>query len=245
MESDIVIMPDRHTLAHRAARIFAASAAEGVEARGRFSVALSGGSTPRALYRLLAEEPYREQIPWSTVHLFWGDERIAPPGDRGSNYRLAQEALIARSPIPAENIHRISSELEAREAARAYERQLQEFFCGPRPRFDMVLLGLGGDGHTASLFPGSPFLDKGQRLAVAAKALVQGRPTERVTLMPRAINTSRHVLFLVTGRDKAEIVQAVLEGPQGQYPAQQIRPTAGQLTWLMDEAAASLLSGSG
>lgn len=241
MDPDVVILPDPEALAVKAARIFVDSAVEGIGSRQRFSVALSGGSTPLTLYRLLAEEPYREQIPWSGTHLFWGDERSVPSDSHGSNYYQAHRALISQVPIPADNVHRIAGELEPAAAARAYDHQLQEFFCGPLPRFDLVLLGLGEDGHTASLFPSSPVPDE-KMLVVAATAFYQDRPSERVTLTPKAINTARHALFLVTGSAKAAIVRAVLEGPKGQYPAQRIRPTAGQLTWLLDEAAASLLS---
>lgn len=244
MEADIVVEPDPEALAHRAAAILADSAAEAIASRGRFSIALSGGSTPRSLYGLLAEEPYREQIPWSGVHLFWGDERCVPLDERISNYGLAHEALISRVAIPSENVHRILGELRPLRAARAYERELQDFFCGPLPRFDLVLLGLGEDGHTASLFPGSPVLDERERLAMSATGDYRGRPLERVTLTLQAINTARHVLFLVAGHAKAHIVQDVLEGPGGYYPAQRIQPTAGQVTWLLDEAAANLLSRS-
>jgi 6-phosphogluconolactonase len=244
MEPEYIITPDPVALAHKAAQIFAASAVEGVEARARFSAALSGGSTPRALYGLLAQDPYRKQIPWSGIHLFWGDERSVPPDDRDSNYLLAHEALIAHVPIPPANVHRIFGELEPKAAARVYDRELQDFFCGPHARFDLVLLGLGEDGHTASLFPGSRILDEKEGLVAEATALYQDRPAQRVTLTPRAINTARHILFLVSGSTKARIVQAVLEGSKGQYPAQWIQPAAGQLTWLMDEAAASLLSRS-
>jgi len=237
MDAEIVIMPDPEALAREAAQRFKTLALEAAESRGRFSVALSGGSTPDALYRLLAEEPHRGQIPWEQVHLFWGDERCVSADDPGSNFRLANQALIAHVPIPPENIHRIRGELEPQAAARAYERELQDFFCGPKPRFDLVLLGLGGDGHTASLFPGSGALDETERLAVAVEAHYQDRPAQRVTLTLPAINTARQILFLVTGSTKAEIVQAVLEGPDGCFPAQRIHPSAGQLTWLMDEEA--------
>lgn len=238
MDAEIVVMPDPEALAREAVQRFNKLALEAVESRGRFSVALSGGSTPEALYRLLAEEPYRGQIPWEQVHLFWGDERCVSPDDPGSNFRLANRAFIAHVPIPPENIHRVRGELEPQVAARAYERELHDFFCGPRPRFDLVLLGLGGDGHTASLFPGSSTLDETERLAVAVEAHYQDRPTQRVTLTLPAINTARHILFLVTGSAKAEIVHAVLDGPPARFPAQRILPLAGQLTWLMDEEAA-------
>jgi 6-phosphogluconolactonase len=241
MDAEIVVVPDVEALAREAAQRFVELAREAAGSRGRFTVALSGGSTPGRLFRLLAEEPYRVQIPWKEVYLFWGDERCVPPDDPESNYRLVEEALIAHVPIPPENVHRMSGELGASLAAQAYENRLQDFFCGPRPRFDLVLLGLGEDGHTASLFPGSPLLDERERLAAPAMATSQDRPAQRVTLTLPAINMARQVLFLVTGEAKAEVVQAVIAGPAGRYPAQRIQPTAGQLTWLLDAAAASHL----
>jgi 6-phosphogluconolactonase len=245
MKPEIVVLPDSDTLAHEAAQRFAELAVEAVDSRGRFSVALSGGSTPRALYRLLAEEPYRGQIPWKGVHLFWGDERCVLPDDPGSSFRAADEAFISRVPLPSDNVHRVRAELAPEVAARAYANALDDFFCGPHARFDLVLLGLGEDGHTASLFPGSDALQETGRLVTAVEAHYQNRPAVRVTLTFPAINTARHVLFLVTGSDKARIVRAVLEGDQRSYPARQVRPTAGELTWLLDAAAASRLQGEG
>jgi 6-phosphogluconolactonase len=245
MKPEIVVLPDSETLAHEAARSLAVLAIEAVDSRGRFSVALSGGSTPRALYRLLAEEPYRGQIPWAGVHLFWGDERCVPPDDPGSSFRAADEAFISRVPLPPDNVHRVRGELAPEVAARAYANELDDFFCGPHARLDLVLLGLGEDGHTASLFPGSDALQETRRLTAAVEAHYQDRPTGRVTLTLPAINTARHVLFLVSGSDKARIAQVVLEGDDGLYPAQQVRPTAGELTWMLDAAAAGRLQGEG
>lgn len=239
---EIIIVADAAAVAREAAQRFAVLAREAVNSRGRFSVALSGGSTPGALYRLLAAEPYREAIPWQGTHLFWGDERCVPPDDPGSNYWLADEVLVSRVSIPPENVHRVRGELEPPAAARAYENTLLDYFCGPRARFDLVLLGLGGDGHTASLFPGSPAVSETERLAVHVTATYEDRPAQRVTLTPPAINGAREILFLVTGSAKAEIVRAVLADAEGGYPAQQIQPAAGRLTWLLDSAAASRLS---
>jgi 6-phosphogluconolactonase len=246
MDAEIVVVPDPSALASKAAQHFAILALEAIGSRGRFSVALSGGSTPGALYSLLAEAPYREQIPWEGVHLFWSDERCVPPDDPDSNYWLANERLIAHVPILGENVHRLRGELQPEAAARGYDRTLRDFFCGPRPRFDLVLLGLGSDGHTASLFPGSDALHETERLAVAVEAHYQDRPAQRVTLTLPAINTARQVLFLIAGRAKAGIVHAALEGPGGRFPAQYVQPTAGQLTWLLDaEAAGQLRRSSG
>lgn len=250
--SEIVVLPDPEALAREAARRFVKLADEAIASRDRFSVALSGGSTPGVLYQLLAREPHRSQIAWAQVHLFWGDERCVPPGNvrpdewpPSSNYHLAHETLIAHVPIPPENIHRIQGELEPENAAREYENGLKAFFARiPNPKsFDLVLLGLGSDGHTASLFPGSEALDETERLAVAVSADYEGRPAERVTLTLPAINAARQAWFLVSGATKAEIVRAVLEKPGERLPAQQVDPTSGRLTWLLDAAAANLLRG--
>lgn len=241
MDAEIVVVPDEEALAHEAARRFTALADEGVNSRGRASVALSGGSTPGRLFSLLAEEPYCSQLPWEQLHLFWADERCVPPEDAGSNYRMAHEILIGQVPIPPDQVHRMLGELAPEIAARSYERELQDFFCGPRPRFDLVLLGLGEDGHTASLFPDSPLLAERERLVAPATASYQGRPAERITLTLPAINTARQVLFLVAGGAKAAIVKSVLKGPGGRFPAQGVRPVAGSLSWLLDAAAAAEL----
>jgi 6-phosphogluconolactonase len=240
-DADIVLVSDPEALAREAARRFTDLTREAVASRGRFSVALSGGSTPGLLYRLLAENPHRAQIPWEGVHLFWGDERCVPPNDPGSNYRMAEDVLISRVPLPPGNVHRVRGELEPTTAARAYERQLAEFFCGLRTRFDLVLLGLGSDGHTASLFPDSSVLNETERLATTVQAHYEDRPAQRVTLTLPAINSAREILFLVSGRDKAAITKAVLEGPADQLPAQRILPAAGQLTWLLDVGAGATL----
>jgi 6-phosphogluconolactonase len=238
MEPEIIIVPDAPALARQAAQRFTDLAGQAIELRGRFTAALSGGSTPGALYRLLAAEPYRSQISWEHVHLFWADERCVPPRDPGSNYHLAYENLIARTPIRPENVHRVRGELEPQLAAQAYDRELRDFFCGPPPHFDLVLLGLGSDGHTASLFPSAEALEETERLAVAVTAFYDDRPARRVTLTLPALNAARHVLFLVGGSDKAEIVHTVLDGATAHLPAQRVRPLAGRLTWLLDAAAA-------
>jgi 6-phosphogluconolactonase len=230
MDAEIVIVPDPEAMAHEAARRFVALSRE-------------AGSTPGRLYGLLAEEPYCSQIPWAEVHLFWADERCVPPGDPGSNYVLAHKALISRVPIPPENVHRVHGELEPGRAARAYTQELHDFFCGPHARFDLVLLGLGEDGHTASLFPGSPALDVTERLVAATTAVYQDRPAQRVTLTLPAINAARQVLFLVSGGAKAAMVQSVLEGDGERLPARRVQPAAGQLTWLLDTEAARLIGG--
>jgi 6-phosphogluconolactonase len=241
MDAEILAVSDEETLAREAAMRLTALAHQAVNSRGRASVVLSGGSTPGRLFALLAQEPYRSQIPWQQVHLFWADERCVPPDDDGSNYRMAKESFISQVPIPPDHVHRMLGELAPEAAARTYDRELQDFFCGPHPRFDLVLLGLGEDGHTASLFPDSPLLAEAESLVAPATASYRGRPAERITLTLPAINAARHVLFLVAGSAKAGIVASVLRGPGGRFPAQRIRPTAGSLGWLLDAAAAAQL----
>jgi 6-phosphogluconolactonase len=241
-DTEIVILPDPRALAREAARRFTGLAVQAASDRGRFAVALSGGTTPRLLYRLLAREPYRGVIPWAQVHLFWADERSVPVTDPESNFHMVSDVLISHVPIPAPNVHRVPAELEPEAAAHAYEDLLFAFFGGPSPQFDLILLGLGGDGHTASLFPGSSAVQETERLAVVVEAHYQGRPSQRVTLTLPAINAARQVFFLVSGSAKASITQAVLEGPKGEFPAQHVRPTGGVLTWLLDAAAAHMKS---
>lgn len=241
----VVVTASPQDVSSEAAARFQRLAADSIAAAGRFSVALSGGSTPRALYRLLAAPPFSEAIDWPRVHLFWGDERFVPAEHPDSNYGLAREAFISRVPIPAVNVHPIPTESGDPEAAAArYEEALRQFFPAPEgemPHFDLVLLGLGADGHTASLFPGSPALDEHDRLVVAT--YVPKLSAWRLTLTPPLLRGARHVLFLVAGLDKASALREVLEGPYDPYrlPAQLVQPDEGDLTWLVDEAAASLL----
>lgn len=232
---ELIIFPDPGAVSQAAADHFLSLA----HGHDRFSVALSGGSTPRRLFKTLAATPFREHIPWERIHIFWGDERCVPPEHPGSNYRLACEALLNHVPIPKRNIHRICGELEPEAAAQAYAAELRDFFDTAWPTFDLIWLGLGQDGHTASLFPGSDAVVEAKRPVVAVTAHYQDRPARRVTLTPPAINAARHVVFLVTGESKAETLQAVLEGPYQPRtcPAQIVQPTEGQLRWLVDAAA--------
>jgi 6-phosphogluconolactonase len=215
------------------------------QARQAVSFVLAGGGTPLAVYAALAG---RADVPWPRVHVFWGDERLVPPDDPGSNYRAAREALLTHLPIPAENVHRPRGEWPAEAAVADYATQLRAWAAArdpgaphPWPRFDVVLLGLGEDGHTASLFPGSTVEAEEPVLAVSAD--YQGRPAGRVTLTPAVINDARHVIFLITGAGKAEAVYQTLRGADDprRYPAQRIRPADGQVTWLLDRAAAARL----
>lgn len=224
---------DPTDLARAAARRFVKS---GRNSGNVFTVALAGGSTPRRAYELLATEYSGEQF-WGRTHLFFGDERPVPPDHPDSNYRMAYEALISH--IDPAGVHRMAAELAPETAADLYERELREFFDGS-PIFDLVLLGLGPDGHTASLFPHTPALAVEDRYAVANP--LQKLGTTRLTLTPAAINTAREVIFLVSGEEKAPAVAQVLEGTgtAEEYPAKLIQPV-GELLWMLDEKAASLL----
>ncbi len=246
---EVEIFPSREELLSAAAERFATAAEAAISARGRFVVALAGGSTPEGLYARLAAEPHVSRIDWSRVHVFWGDERAVPPADGASNFRMAREAVLDRVPLRPEQIHRIRGEAEPAAAAAAYERELRETFATPTgpprteagARFDLVLLGLGEDGHTASLFPaGEAVRERG--LWVRAER-APAEPPWRVTLTPVLLNAAAEVVFLVTGREKAPALRRVLTEPEQPHllPAQAIRPTAGRLSWLVDaEAAAGL-----
>lgn len=236
---EIVVYPDSNSLASAAAGRFMAYSREAIAARSIFTVALSGGSTPLPFFKMLAGPAYAGQISWEQTHIFWADERCVPPNDPESNYLLAREALLDRVPVPAGNIHRIWGELAPEKAVVKYRAELDEVL-GERD-FDLILLGMGSDGHTASLFPGSPLLKETGRRVMTATAVYEDRPAQRVTLTLKAINEARHVVFLVTGEPKAATVKAVLEGLQGALPAQLVRPQGGMLTWMLDSAAASLL----
>jgi 6-phosphogluconolactonase len=242
---EVRVYDDPDTLARAAADEFVRRAEDAIAAAGRFTVALSGGSTPLRLYRLLAEPPYRDRVAWDAVHVFWGDERAVPPDHRDSNYGAAHAALLSRVAIPPANVHRIRGEAADPEAAAAeYEEELRRCFQiapGGLPRFDLVLLGMGADGHTASLFPGSAAAREEDRLVVAA--WVEKLGAYRVTLTTPVLNNAACVLFLVAGAEKAEVLGRVLQGgpAAAAYPAGRIRPRAGELIWLVDRAAAGSL----
>jgi 6-phosphogluconolactonase len=244
----IKVVPDAAVLARQAAEIFARAAADSIQDHGSFTVALAGGSTPRRLYSLLAEEgrsaPGRG-IPWPKIHLFWGDERHVPPDHEESNYRMAHETLISKAPIPPENVHRIPAERpDAMQAAAEYEETLARLVQRDEagfPRLDLVLLGMGPDGHTASLFPGSSLLHEDLKTVATVKLEKPG--AWRITLTPPVLNGAARILFLVSGRDKAVAAREVLEGEwdPDRLPSQMIAPRDGELIWLLDEEAAALL----
>jgi 6-phosphogluconolactonase len=242
-EPRVRVFDEAEAVARAAAARIAELARESVEARGVFTLALSGGSTPRRVYELLAGEDFREGIDWPNVHVFFGDERMVPPDSAESNYRMANEALLARVPVPPENVHRIDGVGDAAANASAYESEMRGLFGEDAewPRFDHVLLGMGDDGHTASLFPGTEALTE-SRLWVAPN-WVEKLGAWRVTLTAPVINAARHVTFLVTGSAKAERLREVLKGERvpSRLPSQLIRPPDGTLEWFVDREAASSL----
>jgi 6-phosphogluconolactonase len=240
------VEPDAAALARRAAQHFVEMAGEAVEAHGCARIAISGGSTPKAAFELLANptQPWRRRMPWEKLELYWVDERAVPPTDADSNYRMTREALLDHVPLKPTQIHRIQGELEPEPAASRYEAELRASFRlagSERPRFDLVALGLGNDGHTASLFPHTAALHEVDRLAIANH--VPQRDTWRITLTWPVINSARSVFFLVSGQEKAAILKEVLTGPLDleRLPSQLICPSSGILTLILDKAAAALL----
>jgi 6-phosphogluconolactonase len=231
----IEILPDPMMLARHVAEWMTAAA---LAAKGPFRVALSGGSTPKVLYELLASAEFRGRFPWQLVSWYWGDERLVPPDHPENNYRMAREAMLARAPVPPENIHPVPTDGTPEDAAHRYERTLQDAYDGTtldpaRPLFDLTLLGVGPDGHTASLLPAEPVLEERKRwVAVVA----HGRPEIRITLTYPVIESSRRVAFLVAGREKASILRAIRAG-DSQVPAARVR-LVGELFWFVDRAAA-------
>lgn len=240
LKDAIRILPDPESLARAAAGIFADAANNAIADHGRFSVALSGGSTPRKFFRILGTT-YCDTVKWSSVHLFWTDERSVPPDHKESNYKLAYDELISKVSIPAANIHRIRGELDPAEAAKEYVEEAQSHF-GTKgiPVFDLILLGLGQDGHTVSLFPGSEASLDNDHLAVPSHSESSGN--WRVTVTMPVLNNATYILFLVSGKSKSGIVSKILSGGRKHlYPASLVNPITGQITWLLDREAASEL----
>jgi 6-phosphogluconolactonase len=243
MQQRIAIYPDSESLSQEAARLIIRLAQEAIVTHGRFTLALAGGSTPRKLYSLLASDPYRGQIDWTRVDIFWSDERCVPPDHPESNYRMAYEVMLSKLPIPAANIHRMPAEQADRQAAaESYAAELRRVFgTAGVPVFDLIQLGMGPEGHTASLFPHQAALHERERLVLPVS--VPKPPPERLTFTPPILQAARHILFLVTGSDKAEAVRAVLEdqGSPDDYPARLVHAAAGEVAWLLDTAAAAAL----
>ena len=229
-------------LANKGAEIFSRAAIESIEKRGRFAVAISGGSTPRVMHGMLAKEPYLSDIPWKKTHIFWVDERCVPENDPASNFGLARKDFLDRVPIPQNQIHPIPVESYSEEGAGKYQRVLIDFFHlqkGEFPVFDLIFLGIGTDGHTASLFPGKSALNEMNRWVVAVKG---GNPNvNRLTLTLPVINRGKQIVFMISGKKKASVVKNALKGIQSGLPAQLVKPIKGTLIWLLDREAASLL----
>ena len=241
-EPDVRVLADAEEVARAVAERFAELARAAVAERGVFSAALAGGTTPRRVYELLAGEDFRAQVPWEGVHVFFGDERAVPPDHADSNYRMAHEALLSLVPIPAENVHRMRGEGDAAANASLYEDELRGYFGDAEwPRLDLVMLGMGDDGHTASLFPNTSALEEQRAWAVAN--WVEKFDAWRVTLTAPAINRARHIIFTVTGAGKAERLAEILKGERDptRLPSQLIEPSDGKLEWFVDKAAAASL----
>jgi len=237
---ELLVYADPAALARALADVFLATGRMAIEQRGVFRVALSGGNTPRAAYELLARQTPGAQLSWPSVYVYFGDERCVPPEDERSNYRMARQAFLDAVNIPPENVRRIRGELDPAAAAAQYAAQLRADM-GDGPQFDLVMLGLGPDGHTASLFPGTPPDADDDALVRAVYA--QSQAMWRVTITPKVINAGRTVAFAAEGSEKAAIFAAVYEGPLDpvRYPAQIVRPQSGRLLWLLDKDAAAML----
>jgi 6-phosphogluconolactonase len=238
--AEVRVYPEATLLSRAAADEIDRAARAARAARGRFTLVLSGGSTPKSVYALLARDHAGQAARWDQVQVFFGDERLVPADHPESNYRMAQEAWLGKEAFPPDRVHRVRTELGPRAAARDYEEQIRQVFELPAglPRFDLVLLGMGPDGHTASLFPGNPTL--AEREALVATTVAEKPPPERITLTFPVLNAAAEILFLVAGADKAAMLRKVLHGdPTGRtYPAQSVRPSNGRLLWLVDESAA-------
>jgi 6-phosphogluconolactonase len=245
--SEIMVLKDAAELSYKAAELLVGCISETLTRTEQFSLALSGGSTPRTLFSLLVEDSsFRNIIPWEKIHFFWGDERHVPPQNSQSNYRMANDIMLAKARVQAENIHRMQTEeTDVGKVAATYEQELRKFFrlsADQLPVFDFNLLGIGPDGHTASLFPGTEALSEKRRLVVAN--WVEKFQTNRITMTAPVLNNADTILFLVSGLEKAEVLQQILEGgyQPDLLPAQLIRPKRGRLLWLVDQAAASRLN---
>ncbi len=237
---EIRVLPDGDALATMAANTILELSKKAIQETGRFTIALSGGSTPKALFERLAAQ-YSQAIDWNHTFVFWGDERCVPPEDADSNYKMAQDTLLDHVPLPSLNIYRIKGELPPEDTASQYEETLRDFFHNQVPNLDLILLGMGDDGHTASLFPGTSAVNEHIRWVV--HNYVAAKQTWRITLTLPVINNAANVMFLVSGISKAQRLKQVLQGSyeKDQLPSQLIKPTNGNLIWGIDQAASSLL----
>ena len=236
---EIIVVPEAPELAEAGAALFEHTMADAVQRRGQAAAALSGGSTPRAMNRLLAEPPFVDRIPWKEIHLFWVDDRMVSADDPASNFGAARDDFIARVPIPAQQVHPMPVLDSPPAGADAYTRDLGKYFGPKPPVFDLILLGIGTDGHTASLFPDQAAAHRGREWVLSTKG---GQPdVYRLTLNYPVLNRARTAAFMVSGRGKAEMVRILLCEDEVQYPPQKIDPANGRLIWLLDQPAASLL----
>ena len=230
-------------LAKTAADLFSLQAKQCVAGNGRFFVAISGGTTPGLFHKMLVKEPYVSEIPWDKMHIFWVDERCVPENDAASNYGASKKDFLNRAPISKAQVHPMPGWLSPEDGARNYQKTLMAFFhlkYGQFPTFDLIFLGTGKDGHTASLFPGQKALDETERLVISVKG---GRPhVSRLTMTLPVLNHAKRIIFMVSGKNKADIVKTILEFPKAKLPAQRIQPLNGTLTWLLDIESASMLS---
>lgn len=243
---DVTVCANLEELSRHAAETFLALATEAIQARGQFTVCLSGGSTPRQTYALLAEEPFLSSVPWEAVHIFWGDERVVPLDQPDNHFRMTTDILFSRVPLPPENIHRMRVEIDQpSEAAADYEAMIKSFFKlepGELPRFDLIILGMGADAHMASLFPGTSALNDERWVA---DNFVPKLKMFRLTLTLSVLNNARNIMFLVSGVSKADALLAVqTHSMRSDLPASLLRPTDGRVHWVVDEEAASKLQSS-
>jgi 6-phosphogluconolactonase len=231
----IQVCSDPESLSEAAARLFVKRSRRAVQVQNQFSVALAGGHTPERTYQILSRPPFYEQVPWTKVHVFWSDECYVPPDDPRSNAHIAHYALLDRVPIPPDHIHPIRCNRNPQQAAEEYETLLRDFFAGRSPSFDLIFLGLGENGHTASIFPGTPAVKEQEHWVIAV--FVAEQAMWRITMTPSLINYAAMVTFLVAGTAKARALQRVLDGPFEPYdqPAQLIQPVSGDLNWIVDE----------
>jgi 6-phosphogluconolactonase len=234
----IEVFPDTAALFQAASERITDLLVKIIYEKGGASLVLTGGKTPKPIYEMLASPLYRNSVDWKRIHVFWGDERCVPSENPDSNFGLARDALISKIDMPPENVHRIKGELDAEDAADFYEREIIDFFQGSGiPSFDLLLLGMGEDGHTASLFPGTQWDEK--RFVIVNRVPQSG--SKRVSLTPLILNAAAKIIFLVAGRHKADALACVLENPECNYPAARIRASQGSTDWMIDSSAASLL----
>jgi len=243
-EAKITVLDDPQSVYVHAAEEIAHFAGEDICIHAEFTIALSGGNTPAAVYELLGTR-FKLSVDWKEVRFFWGDERCVAPDDKLSNYAMAKRTLLSHLTLRNDQVHRIQGELPPEEAARSYEEELKRAFNlgeGELPRFGLVMLGLGENRHTLSLFPGNPAINETNRMVVPVD--VDATPRKRVTFTPPVANNAARAMFIATGKAKAEAVRDIIEGPRdpSRFPAQIIQPSDGELIWLLDKEAASLLS---